>query len=114
MKERGEQVRSPPLSPADSAGCAHSGKTPSCTPRASPPGYVYVTTPHRSEERARTRRKRRRAERGLPASQLTAPAEVKGTWEVLHSWDEGELQEARSAAWRGRSVWCWSSPLCDQ
>lgn len=112
--EKGEQGRSLLPSPADFVSCAHSGRSLSCSPRAQPPGYACVTTPHLSEEKATMMMKRKKAEVALPAFPPTAPAAARGTWVAPHFWDEDGRQEARSAAWQETSVWCWSSLPCGQ
>lgn len=114
MKEMGEQARSLLLSLADFVDCAHSGKTLSCSPRVSPPGYVCVMTPHLSEEKAMMMTKRKKVELVLLTSLQTAPAAAKGTWVAPRSWVAGGQQEVTSAAWQETSALCWSSLLCDQ
>lgn len=98
MKEMGEQGHSLLLSLADFVGCAHSGRTLSCSHHAPLPGYACVTTPHLSEEKATMMMKRKKAELVLLAFPPTAPAAAGATWEALHFWDEGGQQEVRSAA----------------
>lgn len=112
MKEMGERVRSLLPSLADFVDCAHSGRTLSCSPRVSPPGYACVMTPPLSEERAMVMMKK--AKSVLLASLQTAPAAAKGTWVAPHSWDVGGQQEVRSAAWQETSAWYWSSLPCAQ
>lgn len=109
-----EQAHSLLPSLTDFVGCAHSGKTLSCSRREPPPGYACVTTPRLSEEKATTMRRRKKAASALLASPPTAPAAAAATSVALHFWDGGGRQEERSAAWREISAWCWSYQLCGQ